>query len=89
MKKLVMCFTIFSFTNFTLFAQANPQESQASPATTVVSDKPIAATGSTAAVSSQTGRQTSWQNWVFAGAALVIAAVGIAIVSINKGEEAH
>lgn len=43
-------------------------------------------TGTAAAKSSQKGRSTSWQNWVFAGTALVLAAVGVFVVSTNSGE---
>jgi phosphotransferase system glucose/maltose/N-acetylglucosamine-specific IIC component len=40
-----------------------------------------------AAQSSHTARQTSWQNWVFAGGALLAAAIGVAVVAINTGTD--
>lgn len=35
--------------------------------------------------SGQTARATNWQNWVFAGGALIAAAIGCALVAINTG----
>lgn len=42
-----------------------------------------------AAAESRNVAQNSLQDWLFAGGALVATAVGIALVAINDGHEAH
>lgn len=44
-----------------------------------------AQTGSAAASSRNVAKGNTWQNWVFAGSALVTAAVGVFVVSMNSG----
>ena len=46
-------------------------------------------TGSAAASSSSSAKSSNWQNWVFAGSALIMAAIGITVVAINSGKDAH
>jgi hypothetical protein len=58
-----------------LFAQTPPAD------TTATVQKP---TGSVAAASTKTA-SSSWQNWVFAGAALAVAAVGVIVVALDEG----
>ena len=41
------------------------------------------------AASSAQATTGNWQNWVFAGSALVTAAVGVAIISTNTGTFGH
>jgi hypothetical protein len=41
--------------------------------------------GDGAATAAKTAKNNSWQNWVFAGGALIAAAVGITVVMINQG----
>ena len=99
MKKTISQFLIYAFiANTALFAQqtdpsgeANPTSatSAAAPATEItpaITPSQYQATGTAAAKSSQKGRNTSWQNWVFAGTALVLAAAGIIAVTANGGE---
>lgn len=99
MKKTISLFLVYAFTiNTALFAQQSdpsggadptPAASAAAPATGVtpsINPSQYQATGTAAAKSSQRGRSTSWQNWVFAGAALVLAAAGIIAVTVNGGE---
>jgi len=45
-------------------------------------------TGAGAASSAQ-ATTGNWQNWVFAGSALVTAAVGVVIISTNTGTFGH
>lgn len=45
--------------------------------------------GEAAMQSSQTGRQVSWRNWIFAGAGLVAVAIGITVIALNQGNAAH
>lgn len=42
-----------------------------------------------AAVDSAEITKSNWQNWVFAGSALVTAAIGVVIVSTNTGNFGH
>lgn len=41
------------------------------------------------AASSAQAATSNWQNWVFAGSALVTAAVGVAIIATNNGSFGH
>jgi hypothetical protein len=45
--------------------------------------------GAAAAKSTQASRSDTWQNWIFAGGALCVVAVGVIIVAFNQGENAH
>ena len=45
--------------------------------------------GAGAVVASQTSSSNNWQNWVFASSALISAAIGIVIVSLNPGSTSH
>lgn len=45
--------------------------------------------GMAALQSSQTGRKSRWQNWVFAGGALVAAGIGITFIVLNQGSHSH
>lgn len=42
-----------------------------------------------AATLQSTGRASNWKNWVYAGAALGAAAVGITFIILNQGTEAR
>lgn len=42
-----------------------------------------------AAVDSAEVASSNWQNWVFAGSALVTAAIGVVIISTNTGSFGH
>ncbi|MBI5272863.1 MAG: hypothetical protein HY861_02645 [Chlamydiia bacterium] len=46
-------------------------------------------TGAAAANSAQESTSDHWQNWVFAGSALITAAIGVVIVSLNSGTFSH
>lgn len=47
--------------------------------------------GEGAATAAQTAEDSSWQNWVFAGCSIVIAAAAIIVVSLSTGQssDAH
>jgi|GEM_PF-2665837 len=45
--------------------------------------------GEAAVASQKTSSSNEWQNWVFASSALVAAAVGVVIVSLNSGSTSH
>lgn len=42
--------------------------------------------GEAAANSSRDGSSNNWQAWAFAGGAVILATVGLVIISMNKGE---
>lgn len=44
-------------------------------------------TGNAAVEPVKTASENNWQNWAFAGSALIIAAGAIFVVSINNGEK--
>lgn len=44
---------------------------------------------SASAALQSTGRASNWKNWVYAGAALSAAAVGITFIVLNQGAEAR
>ena len=46
-----------------------------------------AAAGTGAIASSQMGRKTHWQNWVFAGASIAIVAIGITCIALSQGSQ--
>ncbi len=46
-------------------------------------------TGAAAADSAEATKSSNWQNWVFAGSALVSATVGVVIISLNSGTTSH
>ncbi len=46
-------------------------------------------TGIGAENSTYAGKSSSWQNWVFAGSALVTATVGVVVISLNTGGYSH
>lgn len=46
-------------------------------------------TGAAAASSAEATQNSNWQNWVFAGSALVTATVGVVIISLNSGTTSH
>ena len=46
-----------------------------------------ATAGTGAIASSQMGRKTHWQNWVFAGASIAIVAVGITCIALSQGSQ--
>ncbi|MBF8262411.1 MAG: hypothetical protein HW387_76 [Parachlamydiales bacterium] len=89
MKKTIslIILTVFA-SHVSLFAQAATMEATAStatvPNTQTASKEP---TGTAAAQSSRAGRSGSWQNWAFAGGALVIAAVGVICVAMSSGHD--
>lgn len=91
MKKFIYFTLLFSFTtHYGLFAQTVPAPQTVSTENTTPQKTAPAATvaqGSAAAVSTNTARNTSWQNWIFAGTALVIAAVGVIAIAVNHGED--
>lgn len=45
-------------------------------------------TGTAAASSAETA-SSNWQNWVFAGSALVTAAAGVVIIAMSSGSTSH
>ena len=45
-------------------------------------------TGAAAASSSETA-SSNWQNWVFAGSALVTDAAGVVIIAMSSGSTSH
>ena len=45
--------------------------------------------GSGAARASQTSSSNNWQSWVFATSALISAAIGVVVVSLNPGSTSH
>lgn len=53
------------------------------------SDLSAQETGAAAASSTEVSKSSHWQNWVFAGSALVTAAVGVVIISLNTGGYGH
>jgi hypothetical protein len=97
MKKFISFLTIFVLiAHIGLFAEATEQLEATSPAALAAQPASVtpaesitknSAIGTGAAKSSQTGRTTSWQNWVFGGTALVLAAIGIVVVTINSGAD--
>ncbi len=46
-------------------------------------------TGAAAASSAEATQSSNWQNWVFAGSALVTATAGVVIISLNTGNTSH
>lgn len=42
-------------------------------------------TGDAALEAAKPAKENNWQNWAFAGAAIIIAVVGITVVSLNEG----
>jgi hypothetical protein len=100
MKKFVSLLTVFVFAaHIGLLAETAEQppladtveiSNPAVPATPVadqiITSVPSAATGTAAARSSQGGRNVSWQNYVFAGTAVVLATIGIIVVTMSKGQ---
>lgn len=47
------------------------------------------ATGGGAANSSSTAQGNNWQNWAFAGSAIVTAAIGVFVVTMNNGQSSQ
>jgi hypothetical protein len=45
--------------------------------------------GAASAESLQTGSSNQWKGWVFASTALVSAAIGVVVVSLNPGSTSH
>jgi len=99
MRKIISSLIIFVFTaNIGLFAEgklANPssEQSAAPPSSTHVNNAATSSTqmpsaGSAAIAGSEKGRKTSLRNWTFAGAALVLAAIGAIVVATNSGDDA-
>ena len=39
--------------------------------------------------STEVGSSSNWQNWIFAGSALVSATLGVVIVSLSTGTQSH
>jgi hypothetical protein len=60
-----------------------------SPIIATAQEPSAAPVGTGAMQSSQTGRTKNWQNWVFAGTALVTVAMGITFIVLNQGSHAH
>ncbi len=48
-----------------------------------------AQTGGGAASSSTTAKGNNWQNWAFAGSAIVTAAIGVFVVTMNNGQSSQ
>ncbi len=46
-------------------------------------------TGEAAVSASSAARNNTWQNWIFAGGAIVAAAVGITVVVLNTGSSVN
>ncbi|MBM3184178.1 MAG: hypothetical protein FJZ64_02605 [Chlamydiae bacterium] len=46
-------------------------------------------TGEAAAIAAETTKESNWQNWVFAGSALVTATIGVVIISVSSGTTSH
>ena len=46
-------------------------------------------TGTAAAEAVDTSQNSNWQNWVFAGSALVTATIGVVIISLTSGTTSH
>ncbi len=57
---------------------------------TLVSTSPIHAQveGAATVNTSNLGKDNEWQNWIFAISAMVTAAVGVLVVSLNQGSPA-
>lgn len=56
---------------------------------TLLSSAPLQAqTGEGAAAAAKANQQTTWQNWTFAGIALVIAGTSIYLLTVNDGHSA-
>ena len=93
MKKCLVLFTSVALVaQMGLFAQEAPQSAAVKTPESLAAKAPEsvpAATGSSAAQSSRAANSSNWQNWIFAGTALAIAAIGAIVVSLNSGEEAH
>lgn len=47
------------------------------------------ATGGGAASSTTTAKGNNWQNWAFAGSAIVTAAIGVFVVTMNNGQSSQ
>lgn len=45
--------------------------------------------GYAAASSAEAPKKSDWQNWVFAGSALLTVAAGVVIISLNSGTNKH
>lgn len=100
MNKFISLLTSFVFAAhiglFAETAQGSPvSDSQdISASTPAIPTSPVAAqitssssaTGTAAARSSQSGRSTSWQNYVFAGTAVALATIGFIVVTMNSGQ---
>jgi hypothetical protein len=50
---------------------------------------PAQEAGDAAAASAEMGSSNNWQSWVFASSALISAAIGVIIVSVNPGSTSH
>jgi hypothetical protein len=46
-------------------------------------------TGAAAAASAESTLKNNWQNWVFAGSALLTVTAGVVIISLNAGTTSH
>jgi hypothetical protein len=69
------------------FAQVPERQEEAPPEEIQVVPTGRDSSGTAAIRSSNNARTSSLQNWIFAGSALVVAAIGVAIVSMNTGSD--
>lgn len=81
MKRLILTATLLTLP---LRAQdTTPPSDAASTEEATTPDE----TGTGAATAATATRSINWKNWAFAGAALVVAAAGITIVTLDQGNK--
>ena len=69
-----------------LSAQEAGSEQEVGSSQETESDQDV---GYAAATSAAAPQRSDWQNWVFAGSALLTVAAGIIIISLNSGTNEH
>lgn len=87
MKRLILIATLL-----TLPLRAQEAETPApevAPTTETIPPSPDTPdeTGTGVATVATQARSTNWRNWAFAGAALVLTAAGITIVTLDQGQK--
>jgi hypothetical protein len=84
MKKWTSWACLFFFLAHAGWAENEPK---LSGAPTIEDESIVVPAESVAIRPSGSGRVSFWQNWTFAGAAIILAAVGIAVTNANSGHD--
>ena len=84
MKRFLLFALIVTMSGLSAQEAGSAEEVGSSPETEVGQD-----VGYAAASSAEMPRRSDWQNWVFAGSALLTVAAGIIIISLNSGTNEH